>query len=119
LGKDLENKTVDSLPESELLNNSSNYDVQVLNSNLWGNNNSLGLSVDKENELHTETSVSNLPNNPLNYETIFNVTRTISNYELKVNSEDKSAIPAEQSIRYQLGTSPQLLKHSNLNHSAS
>lgn len=124
LGKDLENKTASSLPESELLNNPVNYDIQVLNSNLWGNNNSLDLLVDKENELHTETSVSNLStstlsNNPLNYETIFNVTRTISNYELKVNSEDKSAIPAEQSIRYQLGTSPQLLKHSNLNQSAS
>jgi hypothetical protein len=53
------------------------------------------------------------------YDTLLNTARTVSDYELLVNSPDKAIIPAEQSIRYQLGNSLQLPKRSNWNHSAS
>lgn len=47
------------------------------------------------------------------YDTLLNTARTVSDYELLVNSPDKAIIPAEQSVRYQLGNSLQLPKHSN------
>jgi hypothetical protein len=55
----------------------------------------------------------------LNYDKIFNTSEIVNDYELKINSPDKMIIPAEQSIRYQLGNSAQLPKRSNLNYSAS
>jgi hypothetical protein len=71
-----------------------------------------------ELSVHTSASLSS-PQSFLNYENVFNTSQQVANYELKNSSEDKMIIPAEQSIRYQLGNSPQLTKRSNLNHSAS
>jgi hypothetical protein len=72
------------------------------------------------NELSPKTSVrGDSTQSFLNFDNIFNVSQQVANYELKNASADMMIIPAEQSIRYQLGNLPRLPKRSNLNHSSS
>lgn len=47
------------------------------------------------------------------------VTNYIRTHEWQNSAGDKSVIPAEQSIRYQIGNNLQLPKRSNLNYSGS
>jgi len=74
----------------------------------------------QSNELSIKTPTTlNSNQSFLNYDNVFHTTQQVADYELKNSSDDKMIIPAEQSIRYQLGNSPQLPKRSNLNHSGS
>jgi hypothetical protein len=78
------------------------------------------VSNTQTSELSLKTSVgTDSSQSFLNFDNVFNVSQQVANYELKNSSADKMIIPAEQSIRYQLGNAPQLPKRSNLNHSAS
>jgi len=119
LNKQLETE-VAPLLDSEL----TRPNLQSLNSGLWKKAGLADSVLNKDNLHSSELSPNTVVPNPpvssfLSYDNVFNTTQLVQDYELKNNSGDKMIIPAEQSVRYQLGNSPQLPKRSNLNHSAS
>jgi hypothetical protein len=127
LGKKLETEVssalADSLESTPLASDIRNSNMQLLNTGLWKKTGVVE-HLDDNNALNfSEVSGRNVTNSQApqtfsNFDKIFNTCEVVHNYELKISSPDKVVIPAEQSVRYQLGNSPQLLKRSNLNHSA-